>query len=85
MSMFVEFKESQFTVKGSKMSTVPDYRWLFKASTRCASCSQDVWLEVEGFKSFKGGGRQEAMPPLPMCNKWSKNLTQFKDCQYCSS
>ena len=24
------------------------------------------------------------MPPLPMCNKWSKNLTQFKDCQYCS-
>ena len=26
----------------------PDYRWLFKASTRCASCSQDVCLEVEG-------------------------------------
>ena len=25
------------------------------------------------------------MPPLPVCNKWSENLTQFKDCQYCSS
>jgi hypothetical protein len=27
------------------------------------------------FKSFKGRGRQEAMPPLPVCNRWVRILT----------
>ena len=49
MSIFVEFKESQFTVKGSKMSTVFTTVGFLKLPPAASSSLIILVEDVEGF------------------------------------
>jgi hypothetical protein len=66
MSIFIEFKESQFTVKGSKLSTVSTAVGFLKPLPAAAAAYRTCDLRLREVKSFKGGGRQEAMPGIPV-------------------
>jgi hypothetical protein len=66
MSIFVEFKEFQFTVKGSKVSTFLSTVGFLKLPPAAPAAHRACGWRLRGFKSCKGRGRQEAMPGIPV-------------------